>query len=62
MNTGKCSLDPAQLLDESATHAIELRYGALAALLLLVAIRPQRRRVLPAHRIAAHSGAPNCRF
>ena len=25
-------------------------------------LSPQRRRALPAHRIAAHSGAPNCGF
>ena len=62
MNAGKSSHDPLHLLGENATHPIEPRYGALAALLLLAAIRPQRRRALPAHRIAAHSGASNCRF
>jgi hypothetical protein len=41
----------------SATHPIELRYGALAALLLLVGISPPRRHALPAHRSVAHSGA-----
>ena len=49
-------------LGESATHPIEPRCGALAALLLLAGMSPQRRRALPAHRIAAHSGASNCRF
>ena len=47
-------------LGESATHPIEPRYGTLAALLLLAGMSPQRRRALPAHRIAAHSGASNC--
>ena len=41
----------------SATHPIELRYGTLAALLLLVGISPPRRCALPAHRSAAHSDA-----
>jgi hypothetical protein len=41
----------------SATHRIEPRYGTPAALLLLAGTSPQRRRALPAHRIAAHSGA-----
>lgn len=41
----------------SATHPIELRSGALAALLLHVGISPLRRRALPSHRCAAHSGA-----
>ena len=55
-----------------ATHPIEPRCGALAALLLLAGMSPQRpaqakrrarlRLALPAHRIAAHSGASNCRF
>ncbi len=44
MNTGKSSHDPLHLLGESATHPIEPRYGALAALFLLAAMRPQRRR------------------
>ena len=30
--------------------------------LSLVGMSPQRRRALPAHRIAAHSGASNCSF
>jgi hypothetical protein len=47
---------------DSATHPIEPRCGTLAALLLLAGTSPQRRRALPAHRIAAHSGASNCRF
>jgi hypothetical protein len=49
-------------LGDSATHPIEPRCGTLAALLLLAGTSPQRRRALPAHRIAAHSGASNCRF
>jgi hypothetical protein len=31
-------------------------------LLLLAGMSPQRRRALPAHRSAAHSGASNGRF
>jgi len=31
-------------LGDSATHPIELRYGTLAALLLLVGVSPLRRR------------------
>ena len=60
------------LLGDSAAHPIAPRYGTLAALLLLAGIGPQcpaqaKRRArlslaLPAHRIAAHSGALNCRF
>ncbi|MFM2450927.1 MAG: hypothetical protein RIS44_3377, partial [Pseudomonadota bacterium] len=41
-------------LGESATRPIEQRCGTLAALLLLAGTSPQRRRALPAHRIAAH--------
>ena len=47
---------------ERATHPIAPRYGTLAALLLLVGTSSLRRRVLPAHRIAAHSGVFNCRI
>ena len=47
---------------ERATHPIAPRYGTLAALRLLVGMSPLRRRVLPAHRIAAHSGVFNCRI
>ncbi len=80
--------DHLHRLGESATHPIEPRCGALAALLLLAGMSPQRRLPcrarlrlqaqavpqagsmlpefpappLPAHRIAAHSGASNCRF
>ena len=57
-----CGHDRVHLLGESATHPIEPRCGTLAALLLLAGMSPQRRRALPAHRIAAHSGAPNCGF
>jgi len=48
-------------LSENATQPIEPRYGTLAALLLLVGISPLRRRALPAHPIAAHSGTSHCR-
>jgi hypothetical protein len=51
-----------RLSDDSATHPIEPRCGALAALLLLAGMSPQRRRALPAHRITVRSGASNCRF
>ncbi len=54
--------DKLHLLGESATHPIGQRCGVLAALLLLAAMRPQRRRALPPPRIAAHSGASNCGF
>ena len=47
---------------ESATRPIEPRYSTLAALLRLVGISPQRRRALPAHRIAAHLAPSNCRI
>ncbi len=55
---------PAHLhpLGESATQPIELRYGTLPALLLLVGNSPLRRHALPSHRIAAHSAASNCRI
>ena len=36
--------------------------GPLAAMLLLAGRSPQRRHVLPAHRITAHSGVFNCGF
>jgi hypothetical protein len=62
MNIEFCGHGELHLLGESATHPIEPRYGVLAALLLLAAMRPQRRRALPAPRIAAHSGASNCGF
>ncbi len=42
-------------LGENATQPIAPRFGTLAALLLLVGRSPLRRRVLPSHRIAAHS-------
>ncbi|MDP2449673.1 MAG: hypothetical protein Q8M93_17665 [Polaromonas sp.] len=47
---------------DSATHPIEPPWGALAALLLLAGISPQRCRALPAHPMTAHSGAFNCGF
>jgi len=49
--------EPVRQSGESATHPIEPRFGTLAASLLLAGMSPQRRRALPAHRIAAHSGA-----
>ena len=55
-----CGHDRVHLLGESATHPFEPRCGTLAALLLLAGMSPQRRRALPAHRSAAHSGASNC--
>ena len=62
MNIDFCSHDGVQLLHESAAHPIEPRCGTLAALLRLAGMSPQRRCALPAHRIAAHSGASNCGF
>ena len=66
MNIDSCGHDRVHLLGESATHPIEPRCGTLAGLqavlLLLAGMSPQRRRALPAHCIAAHSGASNCRF
>ena len=66
------SFDCIHLSGDSAAHPIALRYGTLAALLLLAGMSPQRpvqakrrtrlRQALPAHRSAAHSGALNCRF
>jgi hypothetical protein len=50
------------LTGDSATHPIEPRCAALAALLLLAGMSPQRRRALPAPRSVAHSGASNCGF
>lgn len=62
MNTNAPTHDDLHRLSESATHPLELRCGALGALLLLVGTSPQRRRALPARPIAARSGAFNCRF
>jgi hypothetical protein len=62
MNTEISTHDDPHRFGESATHPIEPRCGALAALLLLAGMSPPRRRALPAHRIAAHSGASNCGF
>ena len=50
------------LMGATATHPIEQRCVTLAALLLLAGKSPPPRRALPAHRIAAHSGASNCGF
>ena len=49
-------------MGDIATHPIEQRCVTLAALLLLAGRSPQRRRALPAHHIAAHSGSSNCGF
>ncbi len=62
MNTDFCTHDHLHLLGDSATHPIEPRCGALAALLLVAGKGPLPRRALPAPRIAAHSGASNCGF
>ena len=62
MNTEIYIHDDPHDLGEGATHPIEPRCGTLAALLLLAGTCPQRRRALPAHRSAAHSGASNCGF
>ncbi|MFY7940919.1 MAG: hypothetical protein ACOVOX_08430 [Burkholderiaceae bacterium] len=60
MNAHISTHDHAHRSGESATHPIDLRCGTLAALLLLAGTSPQRRRALPTHRIAAHSGVSNC--
>jgi hypothetical protein len=62
MNADFSDDDNTHLLGESATRPSELRCATLAALLLVAGIRPPPRRALPSHRIAAHSGAFNCRF
>jgi hypothetical protein len=48
MNIDFSSHDIVHLLGESATHPIELRCGALAALLLLAGTSPQRSRLASA--------------
>jgi hypothetical protein len=62
MNIQISSHESLCLLGESATRPIDLRYGTLAALLLVAGISPPPRRALPAHHSAAHSGAFNYRF
>ena len=62
MNTGVFDHEEAHLLGEAATYPIEPPWRARAALLLLVGMRPPRRRALPAHPMTAHSGTSNCRF
>jgi len=62
MNSGFRTHDHLHHSGDSATHPIEPRWRTLAALLLLAGMSPQRRRALPAHPIAAHSGASNCGF
>jgi hypothetical protein len=62
MNLEISSHEPHHLVRKNATHPIEPRCGALAALLRLAGISPLRCRALPAHRSAAHSGASNYRF
>ena len=72
MKTDDGAHDRLHRWGESATHPIESRCDALAALLLLAGTSPQRpaqakrraslRLALPARRIAARSGASNCRI
>ncbi len=50
------------LLGDSATHPIEPRCGALAALLLLAGMSPQRRRALPPHPQRGPLGRVQLRF
>jgi len=52
----------ARAMHDSATHPTEPHWRTLAALLLLAGMSPQRLLALPAHPIAAHSGASNCGF
>jgi hypothetical protein len=63
MNTENFAHERLHLLGESATHPIEPRYATPAVLRMLA--MPQgiaALRALPARRIAARSGASNCRF
>jgi hypothetical protein len=62
MNIKNFSHDSPRLLGESATHPIEPPWGALAALVLVAGRCLLPRRALPAHPMAAHSGAFNCRI
>lgn len=62
MNTNMIGHDQAHLMGESATHPIEPPWRVLAALLLLADTNQRRRHTLPAHPMAAHPGASNCRF
>ncbi|XVJ70655.1 MAG: hypothetical protein HEQ39_14260 [Rhizobacter sp.] len=62
MNIESSLHDGQPLWGGNATHPIEPRCGTLAALLLIAGMSPLLRRALPAHLIAAHSGASNCRF
>ena len=62
MNADVRNHDQHHRMGYSATRPIRPRCGALAALLLLAGTSPQRRRALPAHPIAARSGASNCGF
>jgi hypothetical protein len=49
MNIDVLTHDTPHLLDEPATHPIELRYGTLAAKLLLAGSIPRRRLPCRAH-------------
>ena len=66
MNADVRDHDEHHRVGDSATHPIRPRCGALAGLqaglLLLAGMSPPPRRALPAHRIAARSGAFNCGF
>jgi len=46
----------------TAARSLVWRFGPLAVLLLLAGTSPQRRRALPATRLASPSTAPNYRF
>ncbi len=59
MNTTSPDHDRACRERGSARHPIAPRCGTLVALRLLAGICPPRPCALPAHRIAAHSGAFN---
>ena len=62
MNADDLAYEQHRLAGDSATRPIEPRCDALAALLLLAGMSPQRRRALPGRRSAARSGAFNYRF
>ena len=72
MNADFRDPDEHHRVSDSATRPIRPRCGALAALLLVAGMSPppqaqarrraRLRQALPAHRIAARSGAFNCGF
>ena len=62
MDDGHRAYGTPHLLGEAATHPLERSGGRLALLLLLAGPGLRRRRVAPATRPNAPSGASNFRF